>query len=156
MASQHNRTSSYRALIEGNKTVAETREEFLHKKVMGDEPAERKPHGLPPPEVLNEELKTMKVDSRAKSSIAGASSSTFHIYRQNRREVCSPITTLGCASPEATAGCIPQRANALSYFLKCLLGVQPHNTLVSLGKLPARLRGWLREEATNIASDESI
>eukprot|EP01061_Rhynchopus_euleeides_P010902 TRINITY_DN20468_c0_g1_i1.p1 TRINITY_DN20468_c0_g1~~TRINITY_DN20468_c0_g1_i1.p1 ORF type:complete len:196 (+),score=52.63 TRINITY_DN20468_c0_g1_i1:46-588(+) len=87
MASQHNRTSSYRALIDGNKTVATTFEEVMHEKVMGAVgEGERKPHGLPPPEVLNEELKTLKVNPRSKSSIAGANSSTFHIYRANRRE----------------------------------------------------------------------
>ena len=98
MASQHNRPSSYKALIEGNKIEPETREAFLHQKVFGDEAEsqERKPHGLPSEEVLNAELKTMKVNPRAKSSIAGASSSTFHVYRNQRTQVRLPCCLAFC------------------------------------------------------------
>ncbi|KAJ9457862.1 hypothetical protein DIPPA_32866 [Diplonema papillatum] len=90
MASQHNRSSSYRALIEGRDRPKQlTREEELHQKLMEllpeDERDVKRPHGLPAEEELNQELKSMKVNPRSYSSIAGAGSSTFHQYRFARR-----------------------------------------------------------------------
>eukprot|EP01062_Namystynia_karyoxenos_P060029 TRINITY_DN51494_c0_g1_i1.p2 TRINITY_DN51494_c0_g1~~TRINITY_DN51494_c0_g1_i1.p2 ORF type:complete len:197 (+),score=83.23 TRINITY_DN51494_c0_g1_i1:92-682(+) len=88
MASQHNRSGTYKALIEGNLAQPVSHEMELHAKVFGpDSLKEKQPHGLPPEEVLNEELRVMKVKPNMYSSIAGASSSTFHQYRfQRRRE----------------------------------------------------------------------
>ena len=85
MASQHNRPSSYKALIEGNQQTCTSIEQELAKKVFGDEPREKKPHNLPSEEQLNEELRVMKVKAAMKSSIAGASSKTFEQYRKDRR-----------------------------------------------------------------------
>eukprot|EP01064_Diplonema_japonicum_P027092 TRINITY_DN38875_c0_g1_i1.p1 TRINITY_DN38875_c0_g1~~TRINITY_DN38875_c0_g1_i1.p1 ORF type:complete len:159 (+),score=43.37 TRINITY_DN38875_c0_g1_i1:54-530(+) len=88
MASQHNRSSTYRALVDGNIPVPSTREEVLHAKYAEgdeDEKKERKPHGLPSEEVLNEELRNMKVKPNGLSSIAGANSNTFDQYRIARR-----------------------------------------------------------------------
>eukprot|EP01063_Lacrimia_lanifica_P011585 TRINITY_DN18329_c0_g2_i1.p1 TRINITY_DN18329_c0_g2~~TRINITY_DN18329_c0_g2_i1.p1 ORF type:complete len:229 (+),score=67.31 TRINITY_DN18329_c0_g2_i1:71-688(+) len=86
MASQHNRSSTYKALIGGNEVAVMSREDELHKRVFGDAPREKKPHGLPSEEELNKELQTMKVNPRSYSSIAGASSTSFDDYRMERRK----------------------------------------------------------------------
>eukprot|EP01065_Artemidia_motanka_P016084 TRINITY_DN1980_c0_g2_i1.p2 TRINITY_DN1980_c0_g2~~TRINITY_DN1980_c0_g2_i1.p2 ORF type:complete len:234 (+),score=69.00 TRINITY_DN1980_c0_g2_i1:82-783(+) len=86
MASQHNRSSTYKALIDGNQAQPESREMELHTKLFGEDSLKAKlPHGLPSEEVLNEELAVMHVRANSYSSIAGANSTTFHQYRNARR-----------------------------------------------------------------------